>query len=469
MGLIILSIALLVLEVRNPQSRFYEVASHAITAIFVLELSLRYAVSRKNRAFFRRYWADILAVLPLLDALPLVEMRLVPHALTALRFLRLFRLFRLLQLGTLLDRRLAMLKSVLRINFHYLWLLLMLTLMVVLGGALLTAELEQMEGLGEPQATFTQRWETVWWATYSIVAGEPVNAVPQSMGGRIILLAMMLLGMGLFAAFTGIISATMIDRLREIAQTTTMDVDELEDHMVVCGWNQSAKPLLAELAINRDFSDRPIVLVNERKRTPELRDVGIRAEQLYHVQGDFTQLEVLLRAGIQRASRAVVLADDSESHKRGDRDARSVLAALTIERMSPSIYCVVELMDAANKDHLAVAGVEAVIMRNDLSGLALASACRHPRLASVMMDLLTSRAGARLERVPGPVESMTYGQLLARCKLEEGATVLGVETKGGELFINPKADYQVEATDYLVVVRGYARMAPPIRPSPEGD
>ncbi|MEL6187408.1 MAG: ion transporter [Myxococcota bacterium] len=468
MVLIVLSIGLLVLEVRRPDSTTIVVASHLITAIFVVELSLRYAVARKRRAFFRRYWADILAVLPLLDALPLGEISVIPHSLTALRFLRLFRLFRLLQLGALLDRRFTTLRTVLRVNFQYLWLLLVFTLMVVLGSALATSELERMEGLQPTQPEFTERWETLWWATYSIVAGEPITAVPQSMGGRLILLALMLLGMGLFAAFTGIISATMIDRLREIAQTAAMDVDELQDHMVLCGWNQGAKPLLAELAINRDFADRPIVLVNERKRQPELRGVGIRPEQIYHVQGDFTQLEVLRAAGIERADRAVVLADDSESHRRGDRDARSVLAALTIERMSPSIYCVVELMDATNKDHLAVAGVEAVIMRNDLSGLALASACRHPRLASVMMDLLTSSAGARLERVPGPVESMSYGQLLARCKVEEGATVLGVETEGGELFINPSANHEVTSTDYLVVVRGYAHMAPPIRPSPKG-
>lgn len=458
MILIVLSIVLLGLEewLDRSESRLIVLASDAITWVFVGELSLKFLVAKKKLRFFWRHSADILAVLPLLRPL---------------RIFRLFRLLRLFQLGVILDRRVAMLRSILRINFYFLWVLLMMTGVLIIGGAVgeYLVEAEEVDGVGvvsqrvEPTTPtdFRSINRSLWWATYSLIAGEPVGDMPQTELGRALLLCLMLSGMGLFAVFTGMVSATMIDRLQKTTGLGLLDLDELEGHLVVCGWNQGAKPLLAELAVDLNFSGQAFVLVNELSHPPDLSDLGLRSDHVYHVQGDFTQLEVLKRAQIEQAHRAVVLADDSERHQRGDRDARSVLAALTIERLHPNIYCVVELMNAANKEHLAVAGVEAIIMRNDLSGRALASACRHPRLATVMMDLLTSTAGARLERVPGPVQAMAYGELLSRCKEREGAIVLGVETDAGQLFINPSADHQVKSSDFLVMVRGGAKVTLP--------
>ncbi len=449
MALIIVSVFLLVLEVtlEPGHDSSIVVAGDAITAVFAVELTLRFIVAKKKLRFVWRYWPDILAILPLL------------RPLRFFRFLRLFRLFRLFQLGLLLDRRVAMLRGVLRVNFYFLWVLLMFTVMLVVGGAVVAFLLEQSTG-----EDFSSLRGALWWATYSTLAGEPINSMPNSTAGRALLVALMLGGTGLSAVFTGLVSATMITRLQGMERVNDMEIDELEGHLVVCGWNQGAKPLLAELAVDPLFAGQPFVLLNERDGIPDLADVGVRAELVLHLKGDFTQLAVLRRAGIERAARAVVLADDSERHQRGDRDARSVLAALTIERMQPDIYCVVELMDGANTDHLKVAGVEAVIMRNDLSGRALASACRHPRLASVMMDLFTARDGARLERLPGPVHPMDYGALLERCKRELGHTIIGVERSTGELLVNPEPSHVVLPEDHLVVVFGQARLPAPPRP-----
>ena len=442
MVLIVASVFFLGLEelYQPSEESWVFVVSGVITWIFVAELSLKFVAAKKKRRFFWRYLPDILAVLPILRPL---------------RIFRLLRLFRLFQLGLLLDRRVALLRGVLQMNFSFLWMLLVLTGFVILGGAGVGYVFERSQG-----EDFGSIYKSLWWATYAVVAGEPIGSMPVTTMGRVLLVTLMLAGMILFAVFTGIVSATMMDRLQEHSHLASIDMDELEEHLVVCGWNQGATPLLAELAVDPGFSGQPVVLVNDLERPPDLLHMGIRPELVYHVKGDFTQLDILQRARIAQASRAVVLADDSEVHQRGDRDARSVLAALTIERLQPSIYCVVELMDVANKAHLAVAGVEAVIMRNDLSGRALASACRHPRLATVMMDLLTSRAGARLERVPGPVKRMLYGDLLSQCKAEFGATVLGVETADGQLYINPPIEHLVSETDYLVIVKGGAHVVP---------
>ena len=442
MVLIMVSVVLLVLEETmdaGPGSPL-ALASDLVTGVFAVELLLRFIAAKKKGRFFRRYWPDLLALLPLL------------RPLRFFRFFRLFRLFRLFQLGQLLDRRFSVLRGIFRVNFSFLWALMVITVIFVLGSAVMGFLFEH--GRGE---SFGSLPDAFWWALYSIIAGEPIGDMPQSQTGRVLLATMMLGGMTLFAVFTGMVSATMISRLQEQGRLGELDIDELEEHLVICGWNDGVPPLLSELAVDEELRGTPMVLVNTLERLPELEATGVRKELLYHVQGDYTQLAVLERAGVARATRAVVMADHTRSHSQEDRDARSVLAALTIERMQPEIFCVVELMNASNQAHLKMGRVEAVVLRADLSGRALASACRHPNLMEAMMELLTLRRGATMHRVPGPKAPVLFSELVNRLKAEEDLLVIGVERapeRGGETVLNPPRGAVVNPGDFLLVIGG---------------
>lgn len=438
MLMILVSVVLLVFEetMLIPSDSWILLASDAVTGLFAIELSCRFWVAKKKSRFFRRYWPDLLALLPLLRPLRFV------------RFFRLFRLFRLFQLGLLMDRRISLLRGVVRVNFYFLWILMVLTVILVIGSAVMAFLFEQHVG-----AEFADLSENLWWATYTIIAGEPVGGIPTTQSGRALLVAMMLSGMGLFAIFTGMVSATMIDRLQGAERLGELDIEELEGHIVVCGWNDGGHALIAELTVDDELRGLPILLVNEREEQPDLEETGVRPDLVYHFSGDFTQIGVLKDAGVERAARAVVLADNTRNHVDADRDARSVLAALTIERLNKDIYCVVELLASGAEQHLRFAGVEAFIMRNDLSGRALASACRHPNLMEVMMNLLTLRRGETMHRLPGPKQPMPFGELLGVLKAEQNALLIGVELNGNS-DINPDHAMIVTPQHFLIVIGG---------------
>lgn len=437
MVLILASVALLVVEevYELPPDSPVAVVSDLITGLFVIELTLRFIAARKKRRFFRRYWTDILAVLPLF------------RPLRFFRLLRLFRLFRLFQLGLILDRRFTALRGVLRVNFPFLWIMLVITGLAVVGATVLAFSLER-----RASTSFDTLPHSFWWVTYSLIAGEPIGDMPNTVPGRFLLVGIMLGGSALFAAFTGIVSATMVDRLSVMKSAGEMDLDELEGHIVVCGWNAGAIPMLSELAADRALKDLPLVLVNELERLPSEAVNGLEADLVYHLHGDFAQLERLKQAGVDRASRAIVLADDCGLHNSVDRDARSVLTALTIERLNRKIHCVVELNHEANQAHLGVAGVEAVVTGSDLTGRALAAACRSSTTTIAIMDLLSLRTGSRLERRPGPRESMPFQDLMARVKAQENLLVIGIDRPGQGCTLNPPADLVVHPTDHVVVI-----------------
>jgi voltage-gated potassium channel len=231
-----------------------------------------------------------------------------------------------------------------------------------------------------------------------------------------------------------------------------MDIGALEGQIVICGWNAGLFAFLAEIAGDRELGTSQVLLVNELETLPDIQVTGFRLDNLYHMRGAHTQRAVCERAGIRRASRAVVVADTIHERPYKDRDARTVLATLTIERLNPKIYCVVELMDEANQQHLQFAGVEAILMRNELGGISLASACRHPELIRIARSLLTLRHGETMQRIAGPKDRMTFGDLSRALKEEQNALLIAVETPGKGSVLNPPLDLEVEPTDYLIVI-----------------
>lgn len=434
--LIVASVALLIVEYAFELPAFealiVEELGVIITWLFVLELSLRYWVAKKKARFFRRYWPDLLAVMPILRPL---------------RFLRILRLLRLFRLGLLLSRRFGAFRGMFRMNVYEVWVLAVMTVILVIGSATMAYFFESKHTPGF--ATFQ---ESFWWALHSLIASEPIGPTPETLGGRVLLVGVMLSGMTMFAVFTGVVSATMINRLSGRQEVFELDLDELDGHIIVCGWNAGVPALVAELSGDPHHAGIPLVLINELEQAPDFSHASVRRELVYHVKGDHTKLDVLRRANAHTASKSVVMADALRDVPPEDRDARTVLSALTLERLNPKILCTVELMDEANEPHLRIAGVEAIVMRNDLAGRCLATALRHPQLIQVVMEILTIDVGETIYRVPGPERPTPYQDVLVALKASEGVLVIGVESAAGGTKVNPSNTLLVQPEDHLIVL-----------------
>src|SRR6185503_3686583 len=160
-----------------------------------------------------------------------------------------------------------------------------------------------------------------------------------------------------------------VNRLRRRMEIDDMDRFQLTDHLVICGWNSSVPLIIDELQVAQD------------------------APRVFFVGGDYTRPEVLDQARIQHARRAIIVADATKPRSDQDRDARTVLAALMIERMNPKIISCAELLNRQNEAHLRVVGIDEVITTSEAGGQHLAMAAMQPGLATVVSELLTSKRG----------------------------------------------------------------------------
>lgn len=442
--LIVLSVILLFLENLYPRNAWLFWAGDLVTFLFVFELGARYYAARSKRAYFRTYWIDLLSLLSLVSAF---------------RAFRALRLLRLLRIGSLIGRTNRRVSSAVRQAFGaqlFIINLIFITVVTV-SLALLTIEYEN--------EAFDTMSKTTWWALLSMIAGEPIGEMPVTFMGRVLTLVIMVGGLTVFALFVGTVSAVMAERLRDGA--ATMDLEELRDHIIVCGWNRSGRLLLEELEHSEETRDKHMVVVAEQR--PEFGSEIDHDPHIHFLAGDYTSSGVLKRAGIHSAASAVLLADKTVAARSDqDRDARTVLAALMMERLQPGIFICAELLSRDNEQHLIMAGIEEIVITDEFSATILATSSRVRGVTEIADEIFSNKYGNRIYKRPVKPEwvGKQFIDVQRVTKLEYNALLLAIEQAGVPLGANPPgattprdlmktnppADYILKEGDRLVLL-----------------
>ncbi|MBX3166439.1 MAG: ion transporter [Candidatus Eremiobacteraeota bacterium] len=418
--LIVINLALLFPEIALPRLDSTRLAigvvQETITALFCLELAVRFLAMGKPRRFLREYWIDILAVVPVL------------RAFRIFRFLKLLRLFRLFRLVRILGKRTRLTRRLFRYGGgEYILLGFFLAFAVSLGALGLTWFESAHSGYSTIENSF-------WSALFSTVSAEYITSYPQTLGGKVMVFLLELAGLCLFAVLTGTASVYLIEKLREGTNMGSLYPEDLEGHVLVCGWNTGSAATLARLQRHPDFREKAFVLIAEREDFTGIRQLPL-PDQVVCLREDFTRAEVLRKANVAQAAVALLFCDNSRG-SRQDADARTVLAALTIDKLNPRVHTCAELSNSGNEHHLSMAHVREVVVTQDLSGHLLAQAALNSSNARLFHQLLKAD---NIQAVA--VDEKLAGKKFAECVCElatsQGLIVLAVQEAAGELHINP--------------------------------
>ena len=249
---------------------------------------------------------------------------------------------------------------------------------------------------------------------------------------------LVLFGVAIVATITGALVGFLIDFLLKEGQG--MGASGYRDHIVVCGWNSTARELIAEL--DGDDYDRKIVLIHEADKNPA-------GPGVYFVNGDVTNGDDLKRAGIEEAMAAVVCPADPSN----EADMRSILAVMAIESIAPQVRTVVEVNNPAHVEHFRRAKADEIMVTSRIASRLLARSSLYPGLAELVTDIVSGGEGSELYRVNLPDDFIGHSidELSARLRAEHAATLLAIG-RGGRAFVNPPPDFRLEIGDDALVV-----------------
>lgn len=231
--------------------------------------------------------------------------------------------------------------------------------------------------------------------------------------GRLCSLIMLISGILLFSTFTAKIASVFMD-IQLKKDRGLGKVKNLSGHFLLCGWRNGFEGILdAVLNSNPEITPDQIVLVNEAPyEAIEHVRAQIRFKGIHYISGDCSDADVMRRALVKSAERALVIADRSRSGgSLVDVDSRTVLSVLTLKNMNPSLYVVAELSDAKFESHLQLAHCDEVILTTDYEDALLATASSGMGYSNVIRELIGDDAdsGILIENIPANFIGRTYG------------------------------------------------------------
>lgn len=270
------------------------------------------------------------------------------------------------------------------------------------------------------------------------VLGQGDSAFAVSPAGRIIGWLLILFGVAMLGMITGALVAMVIDFLLKEGQG--LGASGYRDHIVVCGWNTTARDLINEL--RGDDYQQKVVVIADLEKNPA-------GEGVYFVRGDATNEADLVRAGILEASAALVFPQDSSD----DADMRSILTIMAIEHVAPGVRTVTEVNNPKHEPHFRRAGVDELLVTSKVASHLLARSALYPGLSGIVTDIVSGGEGSELYRIALPDEyiGLSIDAVAARLRADHRATLLSVN-RGGHAFVNPAVDFVLQQGDDAVVV-----------------
>ncbi len=178
----------------------------AITVLFIIEYLLRVWTSPRPRLYMKSFYGviDLLAILPMFIELLFAS----AHSLGVIRAIRLVRIFRILKLGRFIGQSELIMAS-LKASSRKIGVFLFFVLIVC---SIIGALMFVIEG---PENGFTSIPKSVYWAVVTLTTVGYGDITPSTPIGQIIAMTLMVMGYGIIAVPTGLVTADVITNLNQ--------------------------------------------------------------------------------------------------------------------------------------------------------------------------------------------------------------------------------------------------------------
>ena len=338
-------------------------------------------------------------------------------------------------------------------NRHQVSRIIGLTLLIWILGAICLLAVE-----GPTNPDFSSLPEALWSVWILLFSGP--DEPPGTWAGRLIVMALQGVGVGLVGLFTASVASILIERY---LRRREVDSTAMENHIVLCNWAPRGSELIRQIHSRIVADWRPIVIVHDQPDDIELAEKtdDPAFTDVYIVKGDPTSEVALRRAAVPRAYSVIVLIDSREGKH---ADGKTILTCVSIRNIckgedQPNL--VAECLNPGNRVLLRKAGADEVVSAHDIGLRLLARASLFHGMIRVYQELLTVRRdNNELYVVPVPESLVGKGfeeltVLFARTARDDpkGCVLIGIQ-RGDEMMINPIGEEAgpTRAEDLLIVL-----------------
>ncbi|MBN1355206.1 potassium channel protein [bacterium] len=215
------------------------------------------------------------------------------------------------------------------------------------------------------------------------------------------------------------------------------EVKRMKSHFILCGFGRTGRQICEEL---RKGKVPYVVIERDEKVLIELAEFRINA-----VQGEATDDEVLIRAGVKTADTLITAVDSP---------ADNVFITLTARGLNPDLHIVARAESSDTEKKLYRAGANKVVLPHAIGGRQMAMAAMRPGIVKFLdLDLLRDEYGVELEEIEIPPDSPLTGITLQQAALSQkfGLVAIGIIKQSGSMIFNPGSQTHLESGDKLIL------------------
>jgi voltage-gated potassium channel len=272
-------------------------------------------------------------------------------------------------------------------------------------------------------------------------------------GGYALSYLLTIAGISLVAFVSGAIASKLVTSVMNRGKG--MGSTRASGHVVICGWSAKGAEIIRELRAREVEDHRHIVVLCALENDPT------KVDGIEFIRGDPSDEDDLLRAGVDRCSMAIILADESgPAVSDAERDARTLFTVLAVETINQDAYSCVEVIRSENSRHFANTHANELVVTAEVTGALLAGSARNPGLSRVVTDLVTHPDAQEFYRiaVPPDLVGAPVSQALLTLKERQEALLVGLVEGMDQYTLNPPMDLRLSASYKLLVISAYVNV-----------
>lgn len=263
---------------------------------------------------------------------------------------------------------------------------------------------------------------------------------PLSDAGRLMTAFIILGGVGGFAYLVGAFSQVLVEghvhnfwgRLK-----VQKRIDKLSGHFIICGCGRIGSVVVREIV----GAGQPVVVI---EHSPEALE-RLRQEDIPFVEGDATNDQILLQAGLMRAKSLITALTD---------EAANVYVTLTARQLNPEVRIIARASDPGHVARLKMAGANRVVLPNLIGGVSMAQNVLRPTVTNFLELAQRGNIDLQMEELPIGPSSQFAGKNIVESQLRPlfNLIVIAIQKPDGAMVFNPGPREVIEAGDTLLAV-----------------
>lgn len=463
-SLVIISVFLLIYEIDNHATSTQLEFERVLISIFIVEYILRgwlyndihkiiidyyeqtqyldipFRLRKIVKAIVAKKVEYILSPLALIDLLAILPSY---RELRIFRLLLVFRLFKLFRYFNSLKLFAEVLASK---RFELYTLAIFLGFLLFIGSVGIYLFENKTSG-GQVSSLF----DALYFSVVTLATVGYGDIAPQTTGGRVIAMALIMSGLGVLAFFTSIIVTAFSERMQDLRENKTYaELNRYDSFVIICGFGRVGRHIAQQLQRNKQ---RFVVIDSNEHKLIVAKQLGYLV-----INADASNNAVLMKAGINNGAQAILCTT-------GD-DVTNVYITLTSRHLNKDIRIISRVNSQDNVKKLYQAGANNVIQPFEIAGMVVAEYIGQPVAFEAILGIIREESHITMEALPVYPGSFLIGKSLGELAfLQRKLLLVGVisenpihrirknsySIKDQYFYFNPESDFILQEGDLLVV------------------